>query len=274
MFVFIAAVSCEDFRTVATVESEKISLREFNESCERKAQLLGVEALTPAQKKEVLDSLIMRTIAYIYGRENKIGVPEEKLEEAMKEFSFLDRILRKREVEKNLVFEEIRNRIIQHTGASMNDAKEYYDTNREEFTTPGTYKVYLVTVEEETASHILENIRGDPDAFNDMALKRVSGELREINQKASLSALESFPVEMRPYLEGMEAGDIEGPLRVERGTFIFKLVEKEPASVKPFKQVYREIGNRLTWKKRDAEVQKWYNRIKDRYKVEVFYEFR
>jgi parvulin-like peptidyl-prolyl isomerase len=270
MILFIAAVSCADFRTVATVESEKISLREFNESCERKAQLLGVEALTPAQKKEVLDSLIMRTIAYIYGGENKIGVSQPQLEEAIKDFSFIDRILRKREVEKTLVFEEIRNRIIQHTRASMIDAKEYYDTNREEFTTPGTYRVYLVEVGEETGGHVLERVRTDPDAFDDMALKRVSEELKEINQNASLSVLESFPEEIRPYLEEMEAGDIEGPLRVKERTFIFRLVEKEPASVKPFKQVYREIGSRLTLKKRDEEMQKWYNRIKDRYRVKVF----
>jgi foldase protein PrsA len=270
MFFFIAAASCADLRTAATVESEKISLREFNEACTRKAQLLGVEILTPAQKKEVLDSLIMKTIAYIYGGENQIGISETQLEEAMKKFSYIDRILRKREAEKNLVFEEIRNRIIQHTRASMNDAKEYYDTNREEFTTPGTYKVYLVEVGEETGGHVLKRVRADPDAFDDMALKQVSKELREINQNASLSELESFPEEIWPYLKDMDAGDIEGPLKVEERTFIFKLVEKEPASVKPFKQVYREIGNRLTLKKRDAEVQKWYNRIKDRYRVEVF----
>jgi parvulin-like peptidyl-prolyl isomerase len=270
MTILVATASCADFRTVATVDSEKISLREFNEACTREAQLLGTEALTPAQKREVLDSLIMRTIAYIYGGENKIGVSESQVEEAMKESSFIDRILRKREAEKNLVFEEIRNRIIQHTRASMNDAKEYYDTNREEFTTPGTYKVYLVEVGEEIRGHVLERVRADSDAFDDMALKQVSKDLREINLKASLSALESFPVEMRPYLEGMEAGDIEGPLRVKQSTYIFKLVEKEPASVRPFKQVFREIGNRLTLKKRDAEVQIWYNRIKDRYRVEVF----
>jgi hypothetical protein len=266
----LAAASCADFRTVATVESEKISLREFNDACRRKAEFLGVEALTQAQKREVLDSLIMRTIAYIYGGENKIGISEPQLEEAMKDFSFIDRVLRKKEVEKTLVFEEIRNRIIQHTRASMNEAKEYYDTNKEEFATPETYRVYLIEVGEETGGHVLEMVRTNPDAFNDMALKRLSEALREINQKASLSPLEGFPVEMRPYLVGMEAGDIEGPLRVEQSTFIFKLVEKEPASVRPFKQVYREIGQRLTLKKRDAEVQKWYNRIKDRFRVEIF----
>lgn len=274
MIVIFATVSCADFRTVATVESEKISLREFNDACAKKGELLGFAVLTQAQKREVLEFLIMRTTAYIYGRENKIKVSELQIKEAMTGFSFIDRILRKREVEKALVFEEIRNRIIQFTRASMMDAKEYYDANREEFATTVTYRVYLVEVDKETGDHVLEMVRTDPDAFDDVALKRVSEELRINNQNASLRTLESFPEEIRPYLEGMEPGDIEGPIRVGQGTFIFKLVEKEPASVKPFKQVYREIGKELTLKMREEEVQKWYNRIKNRYKVDVVYEIR
>jgi parvulin-like peptidyl-prolyl isomerase len=67
----------------------------------------------------------------------------------------------------------------------------------------------------------------------------------------------------------MNIGDIEGPIDVKRGMFIFKLVDKKPESVQSFEEVYIEMEHFLTAQKKKESFERWYEGIKGNYDISI-----
>jgi peptidyl-prolyl cis-trans isomerase C len=261
-------LACSEGQVVATVDSSRITLEELEELSAVRADMLGLEALSLEQRKEVLDFMIEREVVYLHARNSGAEVPEEKVGKALEDFSFLDRLRYRERVEKNMVFEEKKK---EFAGGSVSDAdvRRYYEEHREEFTLPVRYKVYLVQVGEGEARHVLSKSRQHPEAFDDMALRTESAEIRQINEQAPYSSKEDFPEEMWPFLERMEVGDIEGPVAVKRGTFLFKLVDRKPPESTSLGDAHFEIQHTLLAKKGEKAFREWYEAVKDDYAIEV-----
>jgi parvulin-like peptidyl-prolyl isomerase len=265
VFVF----SCDSMNVVATVDSEKIALKEFEEVSMRKARLLGVESLNQAQKQDVLDALIQREIVYLDSVEKGLKVTDKEIKEESKDLSLFDRLRYKKVIQKNIMLEKAKQRFVGSGKVSEKELKKYYESHKAEFTMPVLYKVYLVKVEKKDLEHVSSKLVGNPDAFDDMALNRVSPDLRELNKNATFTQKDYFPEEMWPYLQKMNIGDIEGPIDVKRGMFIFKLVDKKPESVQSFEEVYIEMEHFLTAQKKKESFERWYEGIKGNYDISI-----
>jgi peptidyl-prolyl cis-trans isomerase C len=261
--------SCADPQIIATVGTGKITHREFDELCKRKAEFLGVKSLDLNTKKQILESMVQREIVYLYAKKNGLKASDEMLREASKGRSFIDRTSHKEDIEKTAVFEQVKKNITSNVPSPKEEIEEYYNTRKEEFVMPATFKIYLVKVSEADAAHVLAKARGNLEAFDDMALKTSTKDLIEINKKAVLQPREDFPQEMWPYLEKMKIGDIGGPIKVVRGIFIFRLVDRRPSSVKPLKEAYSEIEELFLPRKKDEAFEKWYNSVKGDFKITI-----
>jgi len=254
---------------IAVVGSEKITHEEFQKYARNKALLLGVDELTEEQRKELLDTLIQRDVVYLHARKTGIKAPEEKMKEQLDQLSFLDRLRKKKEVEKNLLFSHVQKTVTGKVSASPREIEEYYRKHKDEFRKPATYKVYLVKVSEADAAHVLKKVRKDPDKFDDMALKRVSKDLIEVNENAPPAPLEDFPEEMRTLISRLKEGEIGGPVTVERGTFLVKLVKKIPSKQELLADVSRTIDHLIIARKREEVFADWYKKISKDYSVEI-----
>jgi parvulin-like peptidyl-prolyl isomerase len=102
-----------------------------------------------------------------------------------------------------------------------------------------------------------------------MALRTESAELIRVNENAPYTKKEDFPEEMWPFLERMEVGDIEGPVAVKRGTFLFKLVDRKPPEATSLDDAHFEIQHAILAKKGDDAFREWYEAVKDDYAIEV-----
>lgn len=269
LIFFLILFSCGDKQIVAIIGNEKIALKDFKERCQKKAQLLGQASLAPEQKKEVLEAMIQREIVSLHARQEGEKVSGEELDEATRSLSFLNKLRYKGEIENNLLFMKMKEKIERTIAVSKEDIESYYANHKEEFVQPILYKIYLVKVEQKNVDHVLLKLKKRPEAFDDMALKRVPPDLITINENAQLTPKDGFPEQMWPFIEKMNKGEIAGPVEVERGMFIFKLVDKQPETLAPLKDVYEKIKLKLTYEKRERAFETWYEGIKDDYHVEI-----
>lgn len=265
-------ISCREDIIVATVDAEKITLTELNEFSEQKARLLGVEDLDREQERELLQTMIQREVAYLYAKQEKVEVPDAEMKEAMRGLSFLDRLRRKEDIEKNLIFEKVRSSIPGGQPIPSNEIKRYYDSHPDEFIVPETFKVYLVQVRAENARHVLEKATKNPGAFDDMALERVTPELRDINRNAPYTAKEDFPEEMWPYLEKMQVGDIAGPVKMKRGIFLFKLVDRKERQKKTLSEAAPAVEHILAAERSERAFQQWFDGMKNTYRIQIVHK--
>jgi peptidyl-prolyl cis-trans isomerase C len=261
-------LACSEGQVVATVDSSRIMLEELEELSAVKADRLGLDALSPEQRREVLDFMIQREVVYLHARISGAGMPEEKLTNALEELSFLDRLRYRKRVEKTIVLEEKKK---EFAGGPASDAevRRYYEEHREDFTRPALFKVYLVRVGEGEVRHVLSKARQDPEAFDDMALRTESAEIVRINENAPYTKKGDFPEEMWPFLDRMEVGDIEGPVVVKRGMFLFKLVDKKPPEAMSLGDAYFEIQHLILAKRGEDAFREWYDGVRDDYAVQV-----
>lgn len=270
--LLMSTAACEQSKILARVDSEPVTLEEFEKYAERKKGVLGTEDLSQEERREVLESLIRRDVVYLYAKKAGYTIPEEARSEALKGLSLLDRFREKKDIEKSLMLVQMKRVITANIAASKEEVESYYRKNPEEFSTPALFKVYLVEVKEEEVRHVLLKSKDDPEAFDDMALKRVSPELREINRNAPFTPLDEFPEEMAPFLGKMKKGEIAGPVRVKRGIYLFKLVDKKPSKRKPLSDAYIEIEHYLTAKKQDEAFGQWYDTIQKEFNVQIIDE--
>jgi len=266
MAVF-SSYSCDNTPLAAVVGTEKITLAEFNGLCQNRAQLLNVASLSREEKRKVLEVLVQRELVYLHAVKNKLTISEAEFEQAAKLRSFAG--LSKADREKKLLFDKVRRSVTGNVSATRPEIEGYYQAHKKEYSLPERYRVYLVKVSEAEATHVLKNLKKNPAAFDDMALKRGTSDLQEVNQQAPYTPLDQFPEEMAPALRTMKIGEIAGPVAVKKGTYLFKLIGRQKASAKNLVDVYAELSHLLSAEKQDAAFGRWYDTIKGSYNVEI-----
>jgi parvulin-like peptidyl-prolyl isomerase len=275
MLILVYAVlfsACEKERpdVVATVGPEKITVDELRDAYTRKAQLLGVNSITPEMKRDVLDLMIERAVVHQYALQQGMKVSQDKLQERTSNLKPEELETMKKDIQRQLLIEQARAEIVKDVGVSNEDVENYYQEHKEEFSLPERYKVYIVKVKEERAAHVLQEAKQDPAAFDDMALNTSSAELRQINKNARLTPKESFPEEMWQNLKKMKKGSIAGPVEAARGMFLYKLIDREPAHLQSIEEVSSRIKHFLLEKKKDEEFNKWFGQEKERFPVKMY----
>lgn len=271
VFIFAAflvfAASCSEQQLVATVDSQKITRAAFEKYSAARAELLGVPSLSSEERRKVLDDMIKREIAILHAVKNGAAATDEELEEAKKNPRNAGRS--RKELERMVIYDKARRAI---TGASMATRKEiqaYYSSHKEEFSVPAAYRVYLVKVNAPDAAHVLQQVKKDPEAFDDMALETSPADLKDMNRQAQLTPADQFPDEMVPFLKKMQIGEIGGPIKVKRGVFLFKLLERRRSVARPLVDVYTEIAHLITAERGEQVFETWYNSVKKEYNVQI-----
>jgi len=272
LLLVISLTACEKERSgvVAEVGSEKITENELLDAFQRKADLLGINGITPEMKQEVLDLMIERSIMYLYAKEQGMKVPEKELVKKSSELTPDEAAKQRKAIQRQLLIQMAWSEITKDEAITSEEVEDYYRGHQQEFSLPDRYKVYLVKVDKDNAGHVLVKAKEDPQAFNDMALNTSSPELVKINENAPFTPKEGFPDEMAPLLERVQKGDIAGPVDVARGLFIFKLVDKEPAHIQSLPEVSTRIKHTLAEQKRNEKFKTWYDKAKEKYKIKIF----
>jgi len=210
-------------------------------------------------------------------KENKIET-EEQFQAALKAEGMSMSDLR-RQLERSMIRQRVeQNEVLSKIGISETEAKSYYDTHMNEFTTPPsvTLREILVAVQsdnrgvnvgaEESAKTRIEELRAQVTTGK-QPFEKLASESSESPSKANagligpLSVLDLSP-ELRKLIETMKIGDVSQPIRTSRGFQLFKLESRSETHTLPFDQAKDQIGERVFTDKRKGEYLKYLEKLR------------
>jgi peptidyl-prolyl cis-trans isomerase SurA len=230
--------------------------------------------LSEEQFKQVVDNI---------RKENKIENDEQFLA-ALKSESMTMTDLR-RNLERSMIFQRVQqNEVLGKIGVTDDEAKKYYQTHMNEFTTAPsvTLREIQVTVPgdgrginvaaDETAKTRIEELRVRVTTGGE-AFDKLAAEVSDSPSKANGGligpiSLDDVNPELRKQIEAMKAGDISQAIRLPRGYQLLKLETLAPTQTMSFEQAREHIGDRVFTDKRKAEFQKYLEKLRSQAIIE------
>ncbi len=283
-----------DIFTKSDLEARQIQvLRARNQSPQTDDELKRTLAeITPQLLVDSVDELLLvqrgRDLGYSLGdeqfneilgnikKENKIET-EEQFEAALKQEGLTLPELR-RSIERSMIINRVQQaEVFSRISVTEEEARRYYDTHPNEFTTPPTLMIreILVAVKtdgktfnvglDEEAKEKAESIRARilaGESFDTLA-----AQLSDSSSKANsglvgpLSPEELDPA-LRKLFEEMKPGDISPVTRTAGGYQVFKLESRSETKVLSFDEARQQIANRVAMDKRRAEFNKYMQKLR------------
>ncbi len=218
-----------------------------------------------------------KTVVENIKKENKIE-NEEQFQTALKAENMTMDDLR-RNLEKSMIVQRVQqNEVFGKIGVTEDEARAYYDSHRNEFTTQPTVTLREISVAvpadprgvnvaaEEAAREKAERLRvrvttgGDP-------FEKVAAEESDAPSKANAGLIGPISVndlspDLRKMIEGLKPGAVTESIRTPRGFQILKLESTTPLEVMPFEQAREQIGDRVFTDKRKGEFVKYLEKLR------------
>jgi peptidyl-prolyl cis-trans isomerase SurA len=230
--------------------------------------------LSDEQFKTVVDNI---------KKENKIE-SEEQFQAALKAEGMTMADLR-RSLERSMIVQRVQqNEVLGRIGVTEDEARAYYDTHRNEFTTQPTVTLREILVPvpedarginvaaEEAAKDKAERLRvrvttgGEP-------FDKIASQESDAPSKANAGLIGPLSVtdlsaDLRKLIEGLKPGDVTEVIRTPRGFQILKLETSTPIEVMPFDRAREQIGDRVFTDKRRVEFQKYLEKLRSQAIIE------
>lgn len=202
---------------------------------------------------------------------------EEQFQAALKQEGLTLAELRAN-IEKTAIASRVQsNEVLGRISVSEEEAQQYYEAHKGEFTTP----------QEITLREVFINVPGDPGTLNVGLDEEARAKANEIRQRAlggesfeKLAAdlsdapsranagligplsLTELSADLQKLVAGMKVGEITEVLRAQRGYQILKLESSSAAETLPFEKAREQIGERVYNQKRRGELEKFLTRLR------------
>jgi peptidyl-prolyl cis-trans isomerase SurA len=224
--------------------------------------------LSYEQFKGVLDNI---------KKENKLE-SEEQFQAALKAEGITMVDLR-RNLERSMLVQRVQqNEVMGKIGVSEDEARKYYDSHLNEFTTPQsvTLREILVALPadnkglnvaaDEAAKTKAEAIRERATTGGE-SFEKLAADVSDAPSKANAGligpiSMNDLSADLRKMIEALKAGDVTPVTRMARGYQLYKLEALTTAQTMPFEQARDQIGDRVFTDKRKAEYQKYLEKLR------------
>ena len=210
-------------------------------------------------------------------RENKIET-DEQFQAALKAENMTTADLR-RQLERSMIVQKVQqNEVLGKIGVTEDEARKYYQTHMNEFTTAPavTLREIQVTVPndargvnaaaDEAAKARIEDVRTRVTKGGE-SFDKLATDVSDAPSKANAGligplSLNDISPEVRKLLEAMKPGDISDVIRTPRGYQLLKLETMTQAQTLSFEQARDQISERVFTDKRKAEFQKYLEKLR------------
>jgi peptidyl-prolyl cis-trans isomerase C len=207
-----------------------------------KQQLPDFKENDPNSRGAVLDELIRQQLLVKDAEDSDIGNTKE-IKDAIEDFR------------KTLLVQELASRLTKDVAATDDDARVYYDANKDKFTEPVTWNVRQIVVgDEATAKSILVQILQ-------------GGDFAQIAQAQSKAANAADGGKIKPFITGkapfdamqiaianLDEGGTSGVFKGPEGYYIVKVDSKTGGATKSFADVKKDLIYGLTMQKQQAVI--------------------
>jgi peptidyl-prolyl cis-trans isomerase SurA len=220
------------------------------------------------QFKSVLDNI---------KKENKME-SEEQFQAALKAENMTLADLR-RNLERQMIQQRVQqNEVLGKIGVTEDEAKRYYESHLNEFTTAPTVTLREILVAvpadskglnvaaDEAAKEKAEEIRKRVTTGGE-SFEKLAAEVSESPSKANAGLIGPLSVndispELRKLIETMKPGDVSELMRTQRGYQILKLETMTKTETMTLEQAREQISERVFTDKRKAEFQKYLEKLR------------
>jgi peptidyl-prolyl cis-trans isomerase SurA len=229
--------------------------------------------LSDDQFKNVLDNI---------KKENKLE-SEEQFQAALKQEGMSMTDLR-RNLEKQMIVTRVQqNEVFGRVGVSEEEARKYYESHLNEFTTPRSIMLreILVSVpssgrginvaQDEQVKEKAEKIRERLVAGE--SFDKLVTEASDAPSKANAGligplSMNDLSPDLQKLIESMKVGDLSPVVRNSRGYQILKLESSTPTQTLPFEQARQQISDRVVTGKRMEEFGKYLAKLRSQAIIE------
>ena len=253
----------------------------------------ALDEITPQILVDVLDEMLMvqrgKELGYKLGddqfkgivesikKENKIE-SEEQFQAALKSENMTMTDLR-RNLERSMIVQRVQqNEVMGKIGITEDEARKYYESHLNEFTTPTTVTLREILVAvptdprgvnvgaEEAAKEKAERLRTRVTTGGE-AFDKMAAEVSDAPSKANTGLIGPISVadlsaDLRKIVEGLKPGGVSDLIRTSRGFQLFKLESSTPTETMAFDQARELISERVFTDKRRAEYMKYLERLR------------
>ena len=207
-----------------------------------KQQLPDFKENDPNSKNAVLEELVRQQLLVKDAEESDLGNTKE-IKDAIEDFR------------KTLLVQEIASRLTKDVSASNEDARAYYDANKDKFTQPISWNVREIVVEDQsTAKNILVQILQGGD-FAQIAQTQSKAPNAAEGGKLKPFVTGKAPFEaMQTAISNLEEGGVSGVFKGPKGYYIAKVDSKTGGAIKTFVEVKKDLIYGLTMQKQQAVI--------------------
>lgn len=256
----------------AMIEEEVgMQLKQFAAHLSPEEQKKQKEALltrykSPEARVNTLNRFIVEEILYRKAKEK--GLDQEK--ETM---GFL------RSVEKKILAQKlIETEFKEQIRIGDTDLETYYEAHKEEYMTPERAKISRILVkDEETANEVLKKLK-EGENFEDLAqhlsgdgsAKEKKEEIESWVEKGKHDPVIGYSADASGIIFSTPAGEVANKyVKTDKGYYILKVTEREPARQKEFAEVRQEVFRELRRKKEEEIQQNLFRNLKEKYGVVI-----
>ena len=245
-------------KILATVAGAEITEQDLEAVIKRYPAQQQAMFSTENGKKQLLEQLISFELFYNLGKEIKLDNSEE----------FLTEIER---LKKDLLTQMIINKTLSEVTITDEEAKKYYDENKDNFSERETVTAKHILVDnEEAAKKIKNEIVAGNVSFEEAAEKYSSCPSKE--QGGSLGAFSRGM--MVPEFEEasftLPVGEVSDPVQTQFGYHIIKVTDRSEKKVKPFEDVKEAVMNTLMTERQQAKYMDVVNELSAKYEIKRF----
>jgi len=277
------------------MQGQKVDLKSGANDAELRKML---DQITPALLVEALDEMLVvqrgkelgyslpdarfTTILESIKTQNKLE-NEEAFQAALKQEGLTLADLRKN-LERNMIWQQVQqNEVVNKVAMTEEEARAYYDSHLQEFTTPAAVTLREILVATPAAPGGVnvaadETAKARADAIRTRALagesfEKLAADLSESASRANAGLigpinLDDLSADLRKMIVAMKVGDVAEPLRTTRGYQILKLESSNPTKTMPFDQAREQIANSVVNDKRQREFVKYLEKLRSQAIIE------
>ncbi len=241
---------------VARVGSWSITIEDFNDKLSKLKDILPeFDPKDINSKKLILEELVRQEL--LVKDAEQTGVAQQKdIAETVEDFR------------KTLLVQELASQLTKNIKVTEEEAKEYYDKNKDNFVVKIEWKIREIVVPAETeANDILVQLLQGGD-FSEIA--KAKSKSSTASKGGDMGWVDKFAFDqMKAAATALEKGKTSGVFKGPEGYYIVKLEDKRGGTPKPFLAIKADLIKKMTLRKQQDAVLEHLNKLAEKTKIEV-----
>ncbi len=296
MFIFVFLITGCGQKVVATVNGEKITENTLNARLEQIASMYGYDLESEEAKEtkaflqeQILDSLIQETVILQNAKLEGITYDKKALDQQIKEYEasyaskdeykeyLKEYRLTEKDVKdifyKNMLIQGLFDKVTKEITKTSQDARQYYNENKEAFIMPEQVQVRHILVKTEAeAKELIGQIKSGKD-FTQLVLEKSIDPPAKENE----GLYDYFTQDSDLVQEFKDAsfalkkvGDItENPVKTVYGFHVIKLEGREEEKQLTFDEVKETIEQQFLLQEKNVKFEEYTNGLLEKAKIDI-----